>query len=67
VPRPPKRGYIGFDPPLAFKSDKFNRAWEIIQEMKVLHTVAFHYVGNHEIKALSFETTEQAMLFKLRL
>lgn len=66
MPRPPERGYISFDPPLVFKSEEFNRAWEIIQEMLVLHTVAFHYVGNHEIKALSFETKEQAMIFKLK-
>lgn len=60
-------GYVSFDPPLVFKGEKFNRAWEIIMEMNILHEVAFCYVGNHEIKGLGFPTKEQAMLFKLRL
>lgn len=67
MPKPPEMGYVSFDPPLVFKGEKFNRAWEIIMEMNILHEVAFCYVGNHEIKGLGFPTKEQAMLFKLRL
>lgn len=66
MPERATRKYIEFNPPLAFKSDAFNRAWEILMEMRITHTVAFHYVGNHEIKGLSFETKEQAIIFKLR-
>lgn len=67
MPKPPEMGFISFDPPLPFKSDKFNRAWDLIEEMGLLREVVFSYVGNHQIKGLGFPTKDQAMMFKLRL
>lgn len=67
MPKPPEMGHVSFDPPLAFKSEKFNRAWDLLIEMMVDREVVFHYVGNHQIKSLSFPTKELAMMFKLRL
>lgn len=66
MPKPPERGNLEFNPPLAFGSDRFKDAWEILKDLQASNTVVFHYVGNHQIKGLSFETREQAMIFKLR-
>lgn len=67
MPKPPERGNLSFDPPLAMKSDEYNRAWELILEMGLSREVAFLYVGNGAIKGLSFPTKDQAMMFRLRL
>lgn len=66
MPKPPEVGHVAFDPPLKLKTQPFDRAWEIIKELDIFKTTCFHYVGNHEIKGLTFETREQAMLFRLK-
>lgn len=66
MPKPPERGYVEFHTPLLFNSPEFKRAVEIIDELKAVRTVAVQYIGRHAMKSLSFETKEQAMLFKLR-
>lgn len=67
MPAPPERGNLSFDPPLEMRSDKYNRAWELLLEMDISREVVFHYVGMGAIKGLSFPTKEQAMMFRLRL
>lgn len=66
MPKPPERGHVDFDPPVPLISSRYRRLWEIISDMGVTKTVAVQTTGHHLIKYLSFETKEQAMIFKLR-
>lgn len=67
MPAPPEMGHLNFNPPIALKSDRYYRAWELIEEMGLKKEVVQLYRGNHELYGLSFPTKEQAMLFRLRL
>lgn len=67
MPKPPERGNLEFDPPLKPGTDQFIRAWELLLEMDLSREVVFHYVGVGWIKALSFPTKAEAMIFRLRL
>jgi hypothetical protein len=60
-------GYVGFNPPVYHKSDRYYRIWEIIDEMNLRRTVAFMYQGNMELVGLGFPTKQEAMIFRLKL
>lgn len=62
-----ERGNLSFDPPLTHGSPGFIRAWELFMDMNIQREVIFTYIGMGSIKALSFPTKEQAMMFRLRL
>lgn len=67
MPKSPERANIEFNPPLAIRTPSFERAEEILREMGIRQSVAIFYVGNHEIREMSFESRDQAVMFRLRL
>ena len=67
MPKPSEMGHLYFDPPITLKSDRYHRAWELLDEMDLRQEVVMSYRGNTELYALGFPSKEQAMLFKLRL
>lgn len=66
MPKPPELGHLYFDPPLIFGSPRYRRAWKLIKELGVQKTVVFR-MRDMNILGLSFDTKDQAMLFRLSL
>lgn len=65
--RPPESWYLTLDPPIILKSDRYYRAWELLDEMHLRQEVVFSYRNHMELYGLGFPSKEQAMIFKLRL
>lgn len=58
---------IYFNPHLPHKSEKWNRAWELLLEMGISQSTVIGYSGNMNLRLLGFEDRETAMVFRLRL
>ena len=58
---------IYFKPHLLYKSDEWNRAWELLKETELWKSTVIGYSGNMNLRLLSFERKEDAMMFRLRL